>query len=83
MKNGFFDFFVDFFGGAAVEGGVPTQQNVHDNPTGPHVYLLIVLLLEDFRGHVVGGPYTQLFDFIGFEEITDAKIDDFNMNPLI
>jgi hypothetical protein len=40
-------------GFVAIEGRVPTEEDVHDNSTRPYVAFLIILSLEDLRCNIV------------------------------
>jgi hypothetical protein len=62
-----------------IEGRVPTEKDVQDDPNGPPVYLFVVLLpTENFGGHVERSAHERrhevglVWDYLG-----NSKVDQF------
>ena len=52
-----FEHFDEFGDGFALEGALPEDHLVEDDPEGPDVgFVGVDLSLDDLRGHVDGGP---------------------------
>lgn len=66
-----------------VEGGHAGQDDVQDDTARPDVALLIVLLVEDLGGYVIGGSKLLIEGLFGVEAQGGTEIDDLDLIEIL
>lgn len=67
-----------------MEGELPANHGVEDNPSGPDIDLFIIaLLVEHFRGDIGWGPTGIEHVLIGHDDLAESEISQFNLQYLM
>ena len=67
----------------AVEGRHAREQDVGDDTTGPDIALLVVVLVENFRGDVVGRAEFLVKVAVGVVYERGAEVNDLDLIELL
>jgi hypothetical protein len=71
------------FQGLCSEGRVATHDNIEDDSTSPEVTFLIVVPLDNFWSHVVGGPEKLRKPLMRPDSARYTEVNKLDINALI
>ena len=67
----------------AVERWLTTEKNVSNNSTTPDIALFIVVLVENFRGNVVGSSKFLIKGLVRVIDKRGSEVDDLDLVELL